>query len=126
MYEYKIVPAPKKGLKAKGLKSPEDRFSHALCERINSEARDGWEFLRAETLPSEERSGFRSSTIVYRSVLVFRKARTQAEELAEVPAPVVPTGAPAAPPQPLIAEEDSPSSQAGPDPDDQDNSSAKA
>ena len=71
MHEYKVIPAPRKGLKAKGLKSNEDRFAHSLQELINTEAKAGWAFLRAETLPSEERSGFRARTTVYRSVLVF-------------------------------------------------------
>jgi len=122
VYEYKIVPAPRKGLKAKGLKSSEDRFAHTLSELINEQARDGWEFQRAETLPSEERSGIRSTTIVYRSVLVFRKAPAEAEDVSGVSAPEagrVPPIAPAAP-QPVISEEDAP------EPLDQDSSSAKA
>ncbi len=73
MQDYKVIPAPRKGLKAKGVKTPEDRFAHALQELINSEAKQGWRFLRAETLPSEERSGFRGKKLVERSVLVFCK-----------------------------------------------------
>lgn len=34
-YEYKVVPAPTKGLKGKGVKGPEARFSHALQELMN-------------------------------------------------------------------------------------------
>ena len=74
MFDYKVIPAPKRGTKAKGVKTPEARFSLALQELMNAESVDGWEFMRTETLPSEEKSGFRSSTVVYRSVLVFRKA----------------------------------------------------
>ena len=86
MHEYKVIPAPRKGLKAKGIKSKEDRFAHALEELINTEAKAGWAFLRAETLPSEERSGFRSSSLVYRSVLVFCKALQAAESRDDVAA----------------------------------------
>jgi hypothetical protein len=35
---------------------------------------DGWEFQRAETLPSQERSGLTSTVTTYRNVLVFRRA----------------------------------------------------
>lgn len=89
MHEYKVISAPRKGLKAKGIKSNEDRFSHALQELMNTEAQAGWEFVRAETLPSEERAGFRSTNVVYRSVLVFRKAiLEEATEFAPAPQPV--------------------------------------
>lgn len=97
MYDYKVIPAPKRGTKAKGVKTPEARFSLALQDLMNAEAVDGWEFVRAETLPSEEKSGFRSSTVVYRSVLVFRKAIPV--EMPEVVAP-----APVAAPEPVYEE----------------------
>lgn len=78
MYEYKVIPAPRKGQKVKGIKTPEDRFANTLEEVVNAEASRGWEFTRAETLPSEERSGFRSTTLVYRSVLIFRRVQEAA------------------------------------------------
>ncbi|MGH1368769.1 MAG: DUF4177 domain-containing protein [Maritimibacter sp.] len=74
MFEYKVVPAPKRGKKAKGVKTAEDRFAHALSETINEMAADGWEYLRTDTLPSEERSGLRSRTTVFQNMLVFRRA----------------------------------------------------
>lgn len=89
VYEYKVISAPRKGLKAKGIKSHEDRFANSLQELMNSKAHEGWEFVRAETLPSEERSGFRSTNVVYRSVLVFRKkVQEAAEEFTPAPPPV--------------------------------------
>ncbi len=98
MYDYKVIPAPKRGTKAKGVKTHEDRFSLALQDLMNTEAADGWEFTRAETLPSEEKSGFRSSTVVYRSVLVFRKAIPV--EMPDVVAPA-PVAAPMVAPEPV-------------------------
>lgn len=80
-YEYKVVPAPAKGLKAPGVKGAEARFAHTLEHRMNEMAADGWEYLRADILPSEERQGLTSTQTVYRSVLVFRRAR--AEETAD-------------------------------------------
>ncbi len=74
-YEYKVVPAPAKTGKAKGIKSPEARFARTVEDVLNEMAREGWEFQRAELLPSEERQGLtRSATTVWRNVLVFRRA----------------------------------------------------
>lgn len=75
IYEYKVVPAPAKGQKARGVKGADGRFANALEAKMNELAADGWEFLRTETLPSEERSGLTSTATKYRSVMVFRRAR---------------------------------------------------
>ena len=72
-YEYRVIPAPTKGTKAKGVKTAEDRFALTLQEAMNSMAADGWEFQRAETLPSEERSGLTGRKTVYHNMLVFRR-----------------------------------------------------
>lgn len=85
-YEYKVVPAPRKGTKAKGVKAPEDRFALSLQELMNQEAAQGWEFQRAETLPSEERAGLRGSKTIYRDVLVFRRAQAAQPDVPETPA----------------------------------------
>jgi hypothetical protein len=74
-YEYRVVPAPAKGLKAKGVKSHEARFANAIEDLMNTMAASGWEYQRAETLPSIERSGLTGSTTEWRNVLVFRKPR---------------------------------------------------
>lgn len=74
-YEYKVVPAPVKGLKAKGVRGHEARFAFALEEVMNRMGAEGWEYLRAETLPAEERHGLTQVTTTYRNVLVFRRVR---------------------------------------------------
>lgn len=86
-YEYKVVPAPRKGQKAKGHKTPESRFSLSLENVMNQHGADGWEYLRAETLPCDERSGLTGSQTIYRDVLVFRRARTQDSAPVNPPAP---------------------------------------
>ncbi|WP_375267451.1 DUF4177 domain-containing protein [Planktotalea sp.] len=73
-YEYKVIPAPTRGRKGKGIKGADDRFAYALEQLINDMAASGWEYQRADTLPSEERSGLTSKTTVFRNVLVFRRA----------------------------------------------------
>ena len=72
-YEYKVVPAPAKGRKAKGVKAPEARFALAVETTLNEMGAEGWEYLRAELLPSDERSGLTGSTTQWRNVLVFRR-----------------------------------------------------
>lgn len=72
-YEYNVVPAPKKGKRAKGVKGAEARFAHALAECMNELAADGWEYLRTDTLPSEERSGITGRATVFQNMLVFRR-----------------------------------------------------
>ncbi len=86
-FEYKVVPAPSRGLKAKGLKTAEDRFANALQTSINEHASSGWEYVRADTLPCEQREGLMGKTTVYQNMLVFR--RSKAEEPSLVAAPEV-------------------------------------
>lgn len=83
-YEYRVIPAPARAEKARGAKTTEDRYAQTLASLMNAQGREGWEFLRAETLPTEERSGFTRRSTVYVNLLVFRR-----------PASETPAGAPA-------------------------------
>lgn len=73
-FEYKIIPAPKRAAKIRGIKTPEDRFARTLTDMVNELAREGWEYLRADTLPAEERVGFTGKTTTFQHMLVFRRA----------------------------------------------------
>lgn len=102
VYEYKVVPAPKRGLKAKGLRTSEARFANALSAVMNEMGVDGWEYQRTDTLPCEERQGLTGRTTVFQNMLVFRRAKEEPVE-AYAPkevelAPVV--AAPVAAPKP--------------------------
>ena len=77
VYEYKVIPAPVKGRKARGVRKPEDKFALAVQESMNELAQLGWEFLRSETLPNTERTGLTRRTTTERSVLVFRREIAQ-------------------------------------------------
>lgn len=88
-YEYKVVPAPMRGLKARGIKTAEDRFANALQTAINEFAADGWEYLRADTLPCEQREGFMSKTTVYQNMLVFRRTNEATKAVMRAPEPPV-------------------------------------
>lgn len=83
VFEYKVVPAPKRGLKAKGVKGNEARFANALQTVMNEYGADGWEYQRTDTLPSEERSGLTGRATVYQNMLVFRRAVLAAVETNE-------------------------------------------
>ncbi len=87
-YEYKVVPAPTKGTRAKGAKSVEARFAVALADVMNELGADGWEYQRSDTLPCEVRSGFRGKNTVFQNMLVFRR-KIAAEETTDAAQPVV-------------------------------------
>jgi len=97
-YEYTVIPAPGRAEKSKGAKAGIERFAATLGDVLNAMARDGWEYVRAEVLPAEERSGLTSRATVYHNLLVFRRS-TAPEPLRE-PAPAGATAAPEAPPAP--------------------------
>ncbi|MBO9432632.1 DUF4177 domain-containing protein [Ruegeria sp. R13_0] len=107
-YEYKVIPAPQKGAKAKGVKTPEGRFATSVEQVLNEMGQQGWEYQRAELLPSEERSGLTGSTTNWRNVLVFR--RVIEADATEVVAPV-------APPSPTETPDGVPLAQPVPGPD---------
>lgn len=57
----------------RGSRDPAERFALTLASALNTQARQGWEFLRAETLPYEERSGLTGTRSGFRTMLVFRR-----------------------------------------------------
>jgi hypothetical protein len=71
-YEYKLVPAPEKATKHKGLKGAAN-FAATLEDVLNELGADGWHYLRIDTLPQQERSGLASKTTTYRNLLVFQR-----------------------------------------------------
>lgn len=95
-FDYKVLPAPRRGLKARGVKSTEERFAHALEQEMNRLGAEGWEYLRADTLPCDERSGLTGRTTTFQSVLVFRRARPAASHAPVIAAPVIAAPAPMA------------------------------
>jgi hypothetical protein len=95
-YDYKVVPAPKRAKRVKGVHSAEDLFALTLTEAINEVARQGWEYVRAEHLPAEASRGwFRAPAAGEQTVLVFRRPR---EALGPRLAAVRPDPEPAVPP----------------------------
>lgn len=78
-FEYRVIPAPRKGEKAKGVRSGEGRFALAMSRLFNHMGAQGWEFVRADTLPAEERVGLTGTEVRYHALLVFRRALAPAQ-----------------------------------------------
>lgn len=73
-YEFKVIPAPRRGEKARGVKTSEERFALALTGVLNDMGRDGWDYVRADALPLDERAGFTGGTkTTFQNMLVFRR-----------------------------------------------------
>ena len=80
-FEYKTICAPRKALKFKGVKGTEERYARTLTDVINTQAADGWEYLRAESLPVDEKIGLIGKTAErYFSLLVFRRENIETYE----------------------------------------------
>lgn len=104
-YQYKVVPAPKRGLKARGVSSNEDRFAHALEVVMNDLGAQGWDYVRADTLPAEERQGLTGRVTVYQNMLVFRRVVEVVAEAARVvqtPVLIAPMAPPVMVPAPAV------------------------
>ena len=115
MHEYKVVPAPTKGVKAKGVKTPEARFALGVEQAINALATEGWEYVRSDVLPSEERQGLTGSTTNWRTLMVFRRLVADVVTAPETAAPVriepvlaAPVAAAAITSEPEVTEETAP------------------
>jgi hypothetical protein len=97
-YEYKVIPAPTKSVKAPGVKTTEGRFAKTIEALLNEQAKTGWHYLRSDVLPSDERQGLTSTHTVYRTLLVFRRAivpdETPADEMIETAKSLAQTLAP--------------------------------
>ena len=72
-FEYKVIPAPKRGEKARGVKTTEERFAYALTNLMNELGAEGWDYVRADALPCEERVGLTGTRTTFQNVLVFRR-----------------------------------------------------
>ncbi len=80
-YEYKVVPAPRRGEKTRTARTTEDRFAYAVQSLMNGLAQEGWEYVRADTLPCDERSGLTGTKTSFQNLLVFRRALADAGEV---------------------------------------------
>jgi hypothetical protein len=111
-YEYRVEPAPRKPKSGKGVRGTPAKFANAVSILMNEMAALGWDYVRADTLPCEERKGLRGKTTTYHSMLVFRRAIAAPEAAI----PVAPVAAAAVAAAPAMAEPQITAPQAQPDP----------
>jgi hypothetical protein len=90
-YEFKVVPAPRRGEKARGVKTTEERFALALTGLMNQLGAEGWDYVRADALPCDERVGLTGTKTTFQNMLVFRRPIAAEAEVsaAEYTAPVL-------------------------------------
>ncbi|AZL60614.1 DUF4177 domain-containing protein [Tabrizicola piscis] len=112
-FEYKVIPAPKRGEKARGVKTTEDRFALALTNLMNDLGAEGWEYVRADALPCDERVGLTGTKTTFQNVLVFRRV-LGAVEAAERPPLRLLLQEPAAAPTPRLGPAETPLSATAP------------
>ena len=80
-YEYKVLPAPNRAKRVKGVKGNAARFAALLTETMNDLAKDGWQYVRSDSMPVEEKPGLLKSRVEnYHTVLVFRRPVVAEEE----------------------------------------------
>lgn len=72
-YEFKVIPAPRRGDKVRGVKTTEERFALTLTGLMNVMGAEGWDYVRADTLPVDERSGLTGTKTSFHNMLVFRR-----------------------------------------------------
>ena len=119
-FEYKVLPAPRRAKRARGVKGEPARFAHAITELMNLEAAEGWEYFKSETLPMEAKTGvFKGRAEMFQTLLIFRRSleTDEGEIVSMTPsaltAPIggaVPVAAAAAPtePEPELSEPETP------------------
>lgn len=97
--EYKTVPAPRRVKKIKGVKGPEATLAKMVEEIISEQASSGWDYVRTDTFPVEEKPGwFASRETILKGVMVFRRGG-QPSQAAPSPQPA-PQPAPRHEPEP--------------------------
>jgi hypothetical protein len=88
-HEYRVIPAPRRSARAKGARKPEERFARSVEAVMNRMAREGWEFVRSDTLPHERKAGwFGRRETVFETLLVFRRPEGAERAAPAMPPPV--------------------------------------
>jgi hypothetical protein len=99
-FEYKVVPAPKKPGKIRGVKGTDNKFAAQLAQLMNEFGAEGWEYQRTDTLPCEERKGLTGRVTTFQNMLVFRRALPDAVAVLPIEEVVTEQATPLADPAP--------------------------
>lgn len=94
-YEYKVVPAPRKGTKTKEAKSSDAKLAVSVEEVMNEMGSQGWYYLRSDTLPIEERSGLTGKNTTFQHLLVFVRELQDEPKVETTSEPVISATPPA-------------------------------
>lgn len=73
IYEFQVVPAPRKGERAPGLRTDADRMAGTLTGLLNEMALDGWDYVRADTLPNDMSGDLSGTAPPTMTLLVFKR-----------------------------------------------------
>ncbi|MEM7644062.1 MAG: hypothetical protein AAF366_16300 [Pseudomonadota bacterium] len=84
-YEFQVVPAPPKGERVPGLKTDEARMANTLTLLLNEMSLDGWEYVRADTLPNMSSADLSGTAAKTMTLLVFRRPYEAAAPMAAEP-----------------------------------------
>ncbi len=72
-FEFRVVPAPRKGERVPGLKTDEARMANTLTDVLNQMATDGWDYVRADQLPNDTSTDLTGTAPKTMVLLVFRR-----------------------------------------------------
>lgn len=113
-FEYKVIPAPRRGEKARGVKTTEERFALALTHLMNELGAEGWEYVRADALPCDERVGLTGTKTSFQNVLVFRRVAAAVTVPAAPPTARLVSQEPPAGPVPKLGPAEAPAPDTAP------------
>ncbi|MGB3406171.1 MAG: hypothetical protein WBA67_01620 [Jannaschia sp.] len=73
IYEFTVIPAPRKGERVEGLRTDADRMANTMTILFNEMALDGWDYVRADTLPNDMSADLSGTAPKHMTLLVFRR-----------------------------------------------------
>ncbi|GIT90564.1 hypothetical protein JANAI62_10190 [Jannaschia pagri] len=73
IYEFQVVPAPRKGERVQGLRTDDARMAYTWTELLNDMALDGWDYVRADTIPNDNSADLTGTAPKTMTLLVFRR-----------------------------------------------------
>lgn len=73
LYEYDVVPAPKKPMRIAGVTREDERVAYDLAALFDDMAVDGWEYVRADVIHIDDVTGISGNVPKTHTLLVFRR-----------------------------------------------------
>ncbi|WP_146204849.1 DUF4177 domain-containing protein [Jannaschia seohaensis] len=73
IYEFTVVAAPSKAERVEGLRTDAERMAATWTQLLNDMALDGWDYVRADTLPNDSSKDLTGTAPKTMTLLVFRR-----------------------------------------------------